>query len=179
MENGNKAVYEPFSANQEYYYVNIDRCWKRINIAKVLILPILDFWDKRSISVLQVTAPLRSNPRCMENGRRLAVLNSSQAYGSDLRSGIGDLQKGSRNYIQRAVFLSSDLGGIGCVASTWMVDHGACEAICMSRSPVEALSKHWSYRQRRCFGFYHKLKRQWPVQLSSLVATLRTKLFVR
>lgn len=136
-----KLDMKPFLANRNYCCVDIDGLWKRIHIARALIFTILDFYNKGHISPLPTkiftAAQTQDAFRFMEKGLHIgrvgvaikeAAEEADSAFQTTKRA-LAVSFPGSASYL-----MVGGLGGIGRAVSTWMVDHGACEIIYMSRS---------------------------------------------
>lgn len=136
-----KLDMKPFLANRNYCCVDIDGLWKRIHVARALMFSILDFYGKGLIAPLpmNIFPPEQTQDafRFMEKGQhigRVGVAMKQSAGESATR-----LETTARAlpvvFPESASYLMiGGLGGIGRAVSTWMVDHGACEIIYMSRS---------------------------------------------
>ncbi|KAG5979866.1 Type I Iterative PKS [Claviceps digitariae] len=139
---GGKLDMRPFLANRGFCCVNSDGLWRRTDVARALLLSILDFYDKGLISPLPVEIfpahQIQDAFRVMEKGQHVGRVGVSMK-----RAGEDDaetrLQSISRDVTasfraSASYLLVGGLGGLGRAVSGWMVEHGARELIFMSRS---------------------------------------------
>ncbi|KAI1379651.1 fatty acid synthase S-acetyltransferase [Hypoxylon crocopeplum] len=131
-----------FLANRSYSCVDIDQLWKKPVLMKNLILSTLEYYEKGLTTSIQ---PLKIFPatepadafRYMQKGQHIGRIGISLRksredhdidFNTTKRPRPMDFD-GSASYL-----LVGGLGGLGRAISTWMVDHGAREMICLSRS---------------------------------------------
>ncbi|KAG6011444.1 Type I Iterative PKS [Claviceps lovelessii] len=164
---GGKLDLKPFLANRSYCCVDIDGFWKRIHLARALMLSVLDFYGKGLISPLPLeifpASQIEDAFRVMEKGQHVGRVGVSMKRDGEDDAEMG-LQvssralkisfRGSASYL-----LVGGLGGIGRAVSIWMVEHGAREIIFMSRSAHRIDTNDSFIQELQSMGCAVKLQR--------------------
>ncbi|KAI0104834.1 KR domain-containing protein [Nemania sp. FL0031] len=144
---GAKLDMRPFLANRSYCCVDIDQLWRKPSVLKSLISSTTEFLTQGRIKPVRPVKAFDAHEiqeafRYMQKGQHIGRVAVMLRKMPDTSDGIGfhvepkprDVSfNGSASYL-----LVGGLGGLGQSVSRWMIEHGACELIYLSRGAGKA-----------------------------------------